>query len=137
MDKISCSFTVFFEDPFWVGVFERRKAYQGEDLLTACKITFGAQPTDPQVYEYLLEHYRDLKFSPPVLAKQQNLAKNPKRIQREIQRSVRSNGTGTKSQQALSKMREENNLEAVQRRRERRRLEKEGRGSSAPSKKRV
>ena len=69
MDKISCSFTVFFEDPFWVGVFERRKAYQGEDLLTACKITFGAQPTDPQVYEYLLEHYRDLK--------QQNLAKNP------------------------------------------------------------
>ncbi len=24
MDKIQSSFTVFFEDPFWVGIFERR-----------------------------------------------------------------------------------------------------------------
>lgn len=65
MDKISCSFTVFFEDPFWVGVFERRTPHKGEDLLTAAKITFGAQPSDPQVYDYLLENYRNLKFSPP------------------------------------------------------------------------
>lgn len=78
MDKISCSFTVFFEDPFWVGVFERRTPYKGEDLLTAAKITFGAQPSDPQVYDYLLENYRNLKFSPPVSAKRQQHAKNPK-----------------------------------------------------------
>lgn len=125
MDKISCSFTVFFEDPFWVGVFERRTPYKGEDLLTAAKITFGAQPSDPQVYDYLLENYRNLKFSPPVSAKRQQYAKNPKRIQREIHRAVSANGTGTKSQQALSKMREENHLAAVKRKRERRRLEKE------------
>lgn len=116
MDKISCSFTVFFEDPFWVGVFERRTPHKGEDLLTAAKITFGAQPSDPQVYDYLLENYRNLKFSPPVSAK---------RIQREIHRTVAANGTGTKSQQALSKMREENHLAAVKRKRERRLLEKE------------
>lgn len=125
MDKISCSFTVFFEDPFWVGVFERRTPYKGEDLLTAAKITFCAQPSDPQVYDYLLENYRNLKFSPPVSAKRQQYAKNPKRIQREIHRAVAANGTGTKSQQALSKMRKENHLAAVKRKRERRRLEKE------------
>lgn len=125
MDKISCSFTVFFEDPFWVGVFERRTPHKGEDLLTAAKITFGAQPSDPQVYDYLLENYRNLKFSPPVSAKRQPHTKNPKRIQREIHRAVSANGTGTKSQQALSKMREENHLAAAKRKRERRYLEKE------------
>lgn len=93
--------------------------------MTAAKITFGAQPSDPQVYDYLLENYRNLKFSPPVSAKRQPHAKNPKRIQREIHRAVAANGTGTKSQQALSKMREENHLAAVKRKRERRRLEKE------------
>ena len=93
--------------------------------MTAAKITFGAQPSDPQVYDYLLENYRNLKFSPPVSAKRQPHTKNPKRIQREIHRTVAANGTGTKSQQALSKMREENHLAAVKRKRERRRLEKE------------
>ena len=54
MDKIQSSFTVFFEDPFWVGIFERRQPHKGQDLLTAAKVTFGAQPTDAQVYVYLL-----------------------------------------------------------------------------------
>lgn len=64
MDKIQSSFTVFFEDPFWVGIFERRQPHKGQDLLTAAKVTFGAQPTDAQVYVYLLEHYHQLRFSP-------------------------------------------------------------------------
>lgn len=44
MDKInelisvSGKLTVFFEDPFWVGVFER----VSEGKLSACKVTFGA-----------------------------------------------------------------------------------------------
>ena len=45
MDKIQSSFTVFFEDPFWVGIFERRQPHKGQDLLTAATVTFGAQPT--------------------------------------------------------------------------------------------
>ena len=60
MDKISCSFTVFFEDPFWVGVFERRTPHKGEDLLTAAKITFGAQPSDPQVTREAFAVVKDL-----------------------------------------------------------------------------
>lgn len=38
MDKISGKLMVFFEDPFWVGVFER---VSGERL-SVCKVTFGA-----------------------------------------------------------------------------------------------
>lgn len=80
MDKIQSSFTVFFEDPFWVGIFERRQPHKGQDLLTAAKVTFGAQPTDAQVYVYLLEHYHQLRFSPPVDAKRPHAVHNPKRI---------------------------------------------------------
>lgn len=34
--------TVYFEDPFWVGVFERTQ----NGTLSVCKITFGAEPKD-------------------------------------------------------------------------------------------
>ena len=38
MDKISGKLMVFFEDPFWVGVFER----VSDGKLAVCKVTFGA-----------------------------------------------------------------------------------------------
>lgn len=40
MDKVLVTLTVFFEDPFWVGVVERI----AEGSLSASKITFGAEP---------------------------------------------------------------------------------------------
>ena len=54
--------TVFFEEPFWVGIFERME--QGK--LSACKVTFGAEPKDYEVWEFILRHYQDLKFSPAI-----------------------------------------------------------------------
>ena len=42
MDKVSGRLTVLFEEPFWVGVFERIS----EDRLSVCKVTFGAEPKD-------------------------------------------------------------------------------------------
>ncbi len=45
MDKVSGKLTVFFEEPFWVGVFER--VVDGK--LSVCKITFGAEPKDYEV----------------------------------------------------------------------------------------
>ena len=47
MDKVSGKLTVFFEDPFWAGVFERIS----EGKLFAYKVTFGAEPKD---YEYMI-----------------------------------------------------------------------------------
>ena len=60
MDRVHVTFTVFFEDPFWVGVLE--SAAEGKQK--ACKITFGAEPKDYEVYAFLLEHWRQLPFSP-------------------------------------------------------------------------
>ena len=39
------SLTVLFEDPFWIGLFEMIDQ-QG---LRACKVTFGAEPTEKEV----------------------------------------------------------------------------------------
>ena len=67
MDVISSGFTVFFEDPFWVGVYER----QEQSVYQVCKITFGAEPKDYQVYEFLLRNWHRLRFSPGVVSEQE------------------------------------------------------------------
>ena len=96
--------TVLFEDPFWVGVYERRegRAYQ------VCKITFGAEPKDYEVYALLLEQWRQLPFSPSMEgAAPEERRINPKRMRRQIEKSLRSTGIGTKAQQALQLQREQ------------------------------
>ena len=45
---MKASLTVFFEDPFWVGVFERIE----DGKLSVCKVTFGAEPKDYEVWDY-------------------------------------------------------------------------------------
>ena len=45
MDKVIGRLTVFFEDPFWVGVFERIE----NGRLSAAKVTFGAEPKEPDL----------------------------------------------------------------------------------------
>ena len=62
MDEISAKLTILFEDPFWIGLYER--IYKNK--LEVCKITFGKEPTDGEVYEFMLKNWRKLRFSPPV-----------------------------------------------------------------------
>lgn len=102
--------TVFFEKAFWIGVFERIE----DGKLSVSKVTFGAEPKDYEVYEFLLRHYYDLKFSPTVTAVEKEVKKNPKRIQREVKKQLAETGISTKSQQALQLQREETKLERRQ-----------------------
>ncbi len=104
MGEEQCNLTVFFEGPFWVGVFE--KIHNGK--LSAVKVTFGAEPKDYEVYEFILKHYYDLQFSPAVATVVKETKQNPKRIQRDIKKSLAKNGIGTKSQQALKLQQEQN-----------------------------
>lgn len=62
MDIDSTKLTVFFEAPFWIGVFERIERRK----LSVCKVVFGAEPKDYEVWEYLLKNYSRLRFSPSV-----------------------------------------------------------------------
>lgn len=95
--------TVFFENPFWVGVFEKIEGVN----LSVCKVTFGTEPKDCDILEFILDHYYDLKFSPNVKTKVKQIAKNPKRNQRNVKKQLQNSGIGTKSQQALKMQHEE------------------------------
>ena len=63
MEQASGKLTVFFDPSFWVGVFERIE----DGKLTVSKVTFGAEPKDYEVYDFILHHYYEFKFSPPAL----------------------------------------------------------------------
>lgn len=97
-------FTVFFEDPFWVGIFERTCGGR----LEACKVTFGAEPKDAEIYAFLLQRWRGLQFSPPVACRNaETRRQNPKRTQRKIRAMLAQAGTGTKAQQVLKLQQEQ------------------------------
>lgn len=90
--------TISFEAPFWVGLYEREE----EGLYQVCKIPFGAEPKDYEVYAFLQRHWKDLTFSPPLPAGTVPRTRiNPKRLQREIRKQLQAPAIGTKAQQAL------------------------------------
>lgn len=103
MDTECGKLTVFFEDPFWVGVFARVSGGK----LSVCKVTFGAEPRDCEIWDFILRHYYELKFSPAVETAVRQTADNPKRRQRNAKRQLQASGVGTKSQRALQMQREE------------------------------
>ena len=78
MDERCGRLTVFYEEPFWVGVFERVEG----DRLRVCKVTFGAEPKGYEVLDYVRRHYHELRFSDPVPQEERAKADNPKRRQR-------------------------------------------------------
>ena len=106
MDKSIGKLTVYFDDPFWVGVFEHIE----DEKLFVCKITFGAEPKDYEILEFVLKYYSQLKFSQAVDVTVRKETTNPKRIQREARKQTAEYGIGTKSQQALQLQREEHKL---------------------------
>ena len=114
MDKVSGKLTVFFEEPFWVGIFEHIQ----DGKLSVAKVTFGAEPKDCEAWEYILKYYDSLHFSPAVTAVVKEAKRNPKRIQRDAKRHMQKTGIGTKSQQALKLQQEQNKQERKLRSRE-------------------
>ena len=121
MNEITGALTVYFDSPFWVGVFERIE----DGKLSVCKVTFGAEPKDYEVWEFVLRHYQDLKFSPTVKAELKQSADNPKRRQRNIKKQLQTVGIDTKSQQALAAQREESKIEHKKAGKEQRELEQQ------------
>ena len=92
MDKANGKLTVYFEEPFWVGVFECIE----DGKLSVAKVTFGAEPKDYEVQEYIQKCYFSLKFSPVVETVVKDIKRNPKRMQREAKKQMLEIGIGTK-----------------------------------------
>ena len=75
------------------------------------KVTFGAEPKDYEVLEYVQKYYVSLKFSPAVDTVVKDINRNPKKMQREARKQMQKTGIGTKSQQALKLQQEQNKQE--------------------------
>ena len=112
--------TVRFEPPFWTLLYER----SSEQGWEACQVTFGAEPKDCEVWDFILKHYYELKFSPAIETELKQTAKNPKRRQRNAKKQLQILGVGTKSQQALQMQREEMKTRRKQTSKEQRETEK-------------
>ncbi|EJN83574.1 YjdF family protein, partial [Actinomyces naeslundii] len=76
--SISAQLTVFFDGRFWVGVLEHHELRHGGDAnsraitVRAARHVFGAEPSDVELYDFLLTHGGILidraAASPPVPA---------------------------------------------------------------------
>lgn len=124
METAKSKLTVLFDPPFWVGVFERESGGRYE----ACKLTFGAEPRDAEVWACVLAHYDRLDFSPALAVQRApDRTVSPKRAQRLARRQTQSAGVGTKAQQALQLQREQAGRERRALSREERAAEQERR----------
>ncbi len=121
MDRVKCRLTVYFEDPFWVGIFERIE----NEKLSVAKMTFGAEPKDYEVQELINLNYYRLSFSPTIETIVKDIRKNPKRAQRDARKQTLKTGIGTKSQQALKLQQEQNKIERKVRSRKQKEAEKQ------------
>ena len=79
-----CALTVYFEGPFWVGLFER---WEGESYCVS-KLTFGPEPRDAEVWERVLREFDRLPFSPGIPSERREEPGNPKRARREARRQM-------------------------------------------------
>lgn len=122
MDRVSVKLTVYFENPFWIGIFERNI----DEKLSVCKVIFGAEPKDNEVLEFVLNRYSKLKYSPEIQYEKVFKEKvNPKRVQRDVKKQLNNKGVGTKSQQALKLQQEQNKTIRKMKTKKQKELEKE------------
>ena len=102
MKTVESVLTVFFEEPFWVGVFERTGS-----KYEVCKVIFGAEPKGGEIWDFILKRGGSLIFSEGLDGEIPDTKhQNPKRMQREAKKISSAKGVGTKTQQAL-KLRQE------------------------------
>ena len=96
MEIVSIGLTVYFEDGFWHGLFEQE--YEG--TYQVCRVTFGQEPKEDEILEFLQTKFTQLSFSPAATVKQHVKIKNPKRLQRAVKKQVKQK-VSSKSQELL------------------------------------
>lgn len=101
--RVSSTLTVYYDGQFWVGTFERVE----DGKLSACRIVFGAEPSNEEIAQLICEKWNDLRFTEPIAHEEppKNVS-NPKRRQREAARTLGQHGPSTKAQLALAEERE-------------------------------
>ena len=62
MEDNSGSLSVYYEEPFWVGVFERVE----DGKLYFAKFVFRSEPSDKEIFKFIKDNYHKLQLSPEV-----------------------------------------------------------------------
>ena len=95
-----CRLTVYFEDLFWIGLFELE---DGSSYRVA-KHVFGAEPANPEIFNFICIHFSHLHFSDKIQCIPQHAHhNNPKMQHRQINREMKSNAQhATKAQLLLT-----------------------------------
>lgn len=81
---ITVKATIFFEKRHWIAVFERTD----KEGYAIAKHIFGKEPTDPEIYEFVLNHYDQLNYGSPKEFSLVIKRQNPKRVQREVRKEM-------------------------------------------------
>ena len=76
-----------------MGVFERAS----DGKLSVCKVTFGTEPKDYEIYDFVIKNYYQLRFSPAVATNVKETGRKSKWVQREVRKQIQNTGIGTKS----------------------------------------
>ena len=100
--SVSSTLTVCFDGQFWVGTVEHVE----DGRLRACRVVFGAEPSNEEIQEFVLRRWTSLRLSDPIPFEKKEMAGNPKRRQRQAAKEMKRSGTSTKAQLALAEQRE-------------------------------
>lgn len=93
--------TILFEDPFWIGIFER---WENSEY-AVCRFIFSKEPTSSEVYEWLLTYYEKLSFKQTQIGERPLVKKlSPKKLKKQITREISGKYQGTKAQQTLKSL---------------------------------
>ena len=109
--EVSSTLTVYHDGQFWVGVVEHVE----NGMLSVVRLVFGAEPSNEEVYTWVLERWTNLRLSAeaePVGPRVGRLPGNPKRRAREAAKVMRQHGSSTASQLALARERERSKEES-------------------------
>lgn len=100
---ITSIFTVFFEDPFWVGVLERN--YNGINYMG--KYIFGAEPTNIELLQFYINKFDTIKC---IKISENNIEKHITGFKKSLNKAKKAQnniGISTKSQSLFKKAFEE------------------------------
>ncbi len=140
--SISAHFTLYFDGRFWVGVLEHHERHRGGDMIgqeitvRAVRHVFGAEPSDVELYDFLLARSGELidraTASPPAPASRSVGSSsaprpNPKRAARQAALAAAREETAARASRDRSGRRRQEADDAWVRRRQRAKRRHRGR----------
>ena len=81
---VSVKFTLYFEDPYWVGLIEQTS----ENLIQMGRIVFGAEPSNAELKEFVLHRFSSVALRP--VAESVSVPKRHRKVKEDSSRTKRS-----------------------------------------------